>query len=288
MIHVITAENRHLYAPQLWEMYQTRKRHYVDERGWAELWQFGDAELDDSDDERAVYLMDLGSSGELAGFVRIRPTDDHSILVDKFPYLIDPSLLPLKGAETWEGARIWADGAVRDVHFAMHRLLTAAAEHILASGGRRLLAFMDVHNFPHIADGALEFKMTGPPAAYRYGVMVGVVHELTEEAVARMRDSLGEPDPVTYVVEDEDMALHGSLARIQQEVDLARASDAGAAKLDFATPAKTQARINALYARHDAAVPAGRFARNLWLGALELPADAAPTPTGDGESVAQG
>jgi N-acyl-L-homoserine lactone synthetase len=253
MIHVVTAENRHLYSRQLWEMFKTRKRHYVDERGWGELWQFSGAELDDSDDERAAYLMDLGPDEELCGFVRIRPTDDHSILVDKFPYLVDPGLLPLKGPKTWEGARIWVDGAVRNAHSGMHRLLTACAEHILAAGGTRLLAFVDVHNFPHIADGALEFTMTGPPAAYRYGVMVGVKHELSEEAVGRMRDSLGEPGPLTYVVDDEDIARHGRLARVQEEVDLARDADLGTAKVDFATPAKTKARINALYAQHDAA-----------------------------------
>ena len=48
MIHVVTSDNRHLYASQLWEMFQIRKQHYIDERGWAELWRFGAAELDDS------------------------------------------------------------------------------------------------------------------------------------------------------------------------------------------------------------------------------------------------
>jgi|GEM_PF-624495 len=258
MIHVVTAQNRHLYKSQLWQMFQLRKRHYVDERGWAELWQFGSAELDDSDDERAVYMMELGPAEELLGFVRIRPTDDHSILVDKFPYLIDPSLLPLKGPGTWEGARIWVESGVPNPHAAMHRLLTACAEHILARDGERLLAFIDVHNIPHLSDGALEFTMTGAPAPYRYGVMAGVKHELSEEAVCRMRDSLGEPPPLTYEVEDEDVDLHGCLARVQREVDLARTADLGTAKVDFATPAKTKARINALFAQHDACFPEPR------------------------------
>lgn len=270
MIHVVTALNRHLYTRQVWEMFQIRKRHYVDERGWAELWHFGGAELDDSDDERAVYLMSLGPGEELLGFVRIRPTDDHSILVDKFPYLIDPKLAPLKGPQTWEGARIWIDATASESHAGMHRLLTAACEHILSTGGNRLLAFIDVHNFPHIADGALEFEMTGPPAAYRYGTMVGVKHELSEDAVARMRDSLGEPRPLTYEVEDDDMAFRGCLALIQEEVDLARNADVATTRMDLATPAKTKARINACFARYDAAAPAPMFRpmdRNLMLHA---------------------
>jgi N-acyl-L-homoserine lactone synthetase len=256
MIHAVSAENRHLYARYLWEMFRVRKRHYIDERGWAELWRFDDLELDDSDDERAVYLLDLDETTELRGFVRIRPTDDHSILVDKFPYLVDPSLLPLKGPETWEGSRIWADGSARNIRTAMHRLLTACAEYILARSGKRLLLFVDVHNFPHLGDGALEFKMTGPPASYRYGTMVGASHELTEEIVTRLRDSLSEPEPIVFAVEDEDLALHGSLEGVQREVDLARGADLGAAKVDLATPAMTKARIHALFVRHDAAFDA--------------------------------
>ncbi|HEY5410238.1 MAG TPA: acyl-homoserine-lactone synthase [Caulobacteraceae bacterium] len=252
MIHVVTAENRRHYAHPLWEMFQIRKRHYVDERGWGELWNFEGVELDDSDDERTVYLMSLGPAEELWGFVRIRPTDDRSILVDKFPYLVDASLLPLKGPETWEGSRIWVDGTAGAPHAGMHRLLTAAAEYILRIGGRRLLALLDVHNFPHLADGALEFTMTGPPGAYRYGVMVGVKHELSEDAVGRMRDSLGEAKPLTYVVEDEDLAVHGDLARVQRVVDLARSVDGAATRIDQATPAKTMARIGAYFVRHDA------------------------------------
>ena len=253
MIHVVTADNRHLYARQLWKMFQTRKRHYVDERGWAELWRFGGAELDDSDDERAVYFMSLDSAEQLLGFVRVRPTDDHSILVDKFPYLVEPELLPLKGPQTWEGSRIWVDPAAGDGHAGMHRLLTAAAEYILMQGGTRLLAFLDVHNFPHLSDGALDFRMTGPPAPYRYGVMVGVQHAICEEAVGRMCDALAEARPLTYVVEDEDLAVHGSLALVQAEVDLARTVDAAAVRIDRATPARTMAGISASYARHDAA-----------------------------------
>ena len=68
-----------------------------------------------------------------------------------------------------------------------------------------------------------------------------------------MRDSLGEAKPLTFIVNDEDIALHGSLAGVQHEVDLARENDFGTAKVDLATPARTKARINALFARHDAA-----------------------------------
>ena len=254
MLHVVTADNRHLYRPQMWEMFRIRKRHYVDERGCDKLWDFSGAELDDSDDERAVYLLSLSAAAELQGFVRVRPTDDHSILVDRFPHLVDPSQWPLKGPRTWEGARLWFDAQAADAHAGMHRLLTGAAEFILGSGGERLLAFIDVQKFPHIADGALEFKMTGPPAPYRNSAVVGVKHDLSDDQVVRMRDSLGEPPPLAYLVDDDDIATHGDLARVQWEVDLARHIDVAAAKIDIAAPAKTQACINANYARFDAAL----------------------------------
>ena len=83
--------------------------------------------------------------------------------------------------------------------------------------------------------------------------MVGVQHAICEEAVGRMCDALAEARPLTYVVEDEDLAVHGSLALVQAEVDLARTVDAAAVRIDRATPARTMAGISASYARHDAA-----------------------------------
>jgi acyl-homoserine lactone synthase len=285
MLHVVTAQNRRHYTRPLWQMFQIRKRHYVDERGWAELWSFSGGELDDSDDERAVYILALSDEEDLQGFVRIRPTDDRSILVDKFPYLIDAGQPVLKGPRTWEGARIWFDARAGEPHAGMHRLLTGAAEHILASGGDRLLAFIDVQNFPHLTDGALEFKMTGPPAPYRYGVMVGVKHEVSELQVTRMRDSLGEPPPLTYLADDEDMRAFGSIGRIQHEVDLARHIDLAEAKIDLATPAKTKASISANFARYDACI-AGIWSRPVEEDEAEADAPESAIEPDPGESSA--
>ena len=251
MIHVVTCANRHLYADQLLSMYQVRRQHYIEDRGWGELWDFGGVEIDDFDDERAVYLLELDAEGGLAGFLRVRPTDDRSILVDKFAHLIGPGQPQMKGPEAWEGSRIFAMPGVQDARVTMMRLHLASDEVALEAGAKRMTAFIDVHNYPHLSDGSAEFLMTGPPQPYRYGVMVGLRREIDEASIARLRDSLAEPARVSYLVTEEDLCAHRSLAAVQRAIDAARRADAGEARVDQATPAKTRARITALYVRHD-------------------------------------
>ena len=253
MIHVVTAANRPLYTEQLWAMFQVRKQHYIEDRGWGELWDFGGVEVDDFDDDRAVYLLELGPQAELWGFLRVRPTDDRSILVDKFPHLIGPGQPQLKGPEAWEGSRIFAMPGAGDPRVTMMRLHLASDEVALRAGVKRMTAFIDTYNYPHLSDGSAEFLMTGPPQPYRYGVMVGLRREISEASIARLRDSLAEPTRVAFQVTEEDLEVHGTLQAEQAAIDAARLADPGEAKVDQATPAKTKARIAALYARHDAA-----------------------------------
>ena len=240
MFHVVTADNRHLYRSQMREMFRIRALHDEDEPDWTELWTCSGGGPDGGDDERAVYLMALGVSEELQAFARIRPTHDHS--------------------GTWEVGHGWFDARTGDAHVGAHRLLTGAVEFIQARGGERLIVVIDVRNFPRITDGALAFKITGPPASYRHGVLASLTHEVSEDQLVRMRDSLGEPPPLTYVVDDEDVALRGSLAQVQREVDSARRIDLAAAKIDMARPAKTKAWIKGCFAFLDAALSGAGWA----------------------------
>ena len=46
MIHIITANNRHIYRAQLAEMHELRRVHFVEERGWSDLTVIGGGEYD--------------------------------------------------------------------------------------------------------------------------------------------------------------------------------------------------------------------------------------------------
>jgi N-acyl-L-homoserine lactone synthetase len=272
MIHVVNCSNRHLYRAQIWSMYQERKRIYVDGHGWTELMSFDGAEVDDFDDERAVYLMALGPTGELWGAQRVRPTDDRCILVDKFPHLIGPGQPQLKGPEAWESTRIFSVQNYRGSTPLFPLLATAGVEVALDAGARRIVAFTNVENYPHMTNGAAEFHLTGLPHRYRYGVMVGMRLEIDEQALQRLRDSVAQFTRLSYEVDDEDIEVHGSLAAVQQAVDKARMVDDCACRQDVATPITTIARIEAQFAKHDGArlVRIADFARNAVTGGSRI------------------
>ena len=94
MIHVVTANNRQYYRAQLEEMHQLRRVHFIEERGWSDLKVVDGGEYDQFDDDRAVYLLALGSDAEVLGSSRVRPTDDKCLLADVFPDLIGPDEWP--------------------------------------------------------------------------------------------------------------------------------------------------------------------------------------------------
>ena len=253
MIHIVNNANRHLYRAQIWAMFQERKRIYIDDHGWDELMSFSGAEVDDFDDERAVYLMALGDNGELWGAQRVRPTDDRCILVDKFPHLIGPNQPELKGPEAWESTRIFTAKGYRGQTPLFPLLALAGAEVAFDAGAKRIVAFTNIENYPHLTDGATELVLTGMPQPYRYGTMVGMRLEITVESLARTRDSLAEPRRVSYELDAEDLDIYGSLGAAQRAVDHARQDYEAVCRKDQATPIRTIANAEALYALHDGA-----------------------------------
>ncbi len=181
-------------------------------------------------EEGSAWLMALGPEEELLGHLWIRPA----------------------GTGAWQVSAIWVDGASPGAHAGLHRLLAAAAERALAVGGTRLVAEIDAQDYARLIDGPLAFRISGPPVFSSDGAMLDLACELEADALEPLVDSLGEPRPLTYLVEDDDLALHGGLARVQEEVDLARHIDMAEVKIDQAARARATARIDACFARCDA------------------------------------
>ncbi len=92
MIHVVTANNQHLYARQLDEMFRMRHDFYVVQRGWTNLTSSDGRETDEFDDENAVYLMNLDRFGKILSTFRLNPTTGPYLVADKLPrYLSEPA-----------------------------------------------------------------------------------------------------------------------------------------------------------------------------------------------------
>ncbi len=257
MIHIVNSANRHLYRAQIWDMFTERRKAFYERCGWRDLMVFDGGEVDDFDDERAVYLMALDEDEQLEGAVRARPTDDRCILADKYPQMIGPDAPPLKGPDVWETTRIFTTQRHRERREPGSRRALevglASMEVIAAAGGRRMVGMIDLHLFPMIADVGGETHVAGPPMEYAYGTMIATWVPIDEAEVGRIRESLGHPPlPISYEVDDDDFQSFGSLAALQQFVDRVRKTEIISLDHDGALPLRTVAQITALYAKHDA------------------------------------
>src|SRR5690349_17833903 len=138
LIHIVTAANRHFYARELDEMHRLRWRFFIEQRGWSELEAAQTApglERDEYDDERAVYLLALSDDGHVQGSMRLRPTDDKSLMTDRFPVLVAAETEAQFGAQTWEITRLMRSPEFRgsDGELLL-RINCAACEFALARG----------------------------------------------------------------------------------------------------------------------------------------------------------
>lgn len=227
VIHIVTSKNRHLYARQLQEMHQLRRLHFIEENGWTDLKVVDGGEVDQFDDDLAVYLLALGPDDEIEVGLRVRSTLDGCILTDAFPQMVAEGAPPLNGPEAWEMSRIFSTHAYRKNRRGGRRVaeaFLAAMEVAHAHGARRLVGMVDMRLYPLASNIAWDLKLTGLPAPYAFGVMAGVYAPTGASEIARLRESLGGLSAAGYEVEDEDLALCGDFQAIESQFRRASAA----------------------------------------------------------------
>jgi len=172
MIHLITAENRHLYGPQIEAMHRARAEYFVGGRGWTALRVENGQERDAYDDDRALYLVGFETSGEVAASVRLRPSDDGSVLSDIFPHLVAEG--ESRGPGIYEMTRYFGSRARRGASgFAVRSALhVATLEAVVERGAGRLLGFTDVAALTLLRYTGWRVRPVGLPADYEEGTAV--------------------------------------------------------------------------------------------------------------------
>jgi N-acyl-L-homoserine lactone synthetase len=238
MIHLITAANRSAYARQIDEMHRLRWKFYVEDRGWARLREIQEhegIERDDYDDDRAVYVMGIDDDGCVTGSMRLRPTDDKSLLADHFPHLIDDAASFTPAPDTWEITRIVRKPENRSkdhaLRFAMN---TAMLEMAICRGVRKLVATSDSFLVPQTRSvWRHKFRPLGLPAPYAEGEAIALDFDADEESLQMTRERAGIvtpqmfelgppiPDRPVDVVLAERVARLASYAQPEQLADIA-------------------------------------------------------------------
>jgi acyl-homoserine lactone synthase len=195
---MITAENRKLYRAELKEMHMLRRVHFVEERGWSNLFVRDGGEYDASDDDRAIYFLALDDDGRVAVSMRARPTDDRCIVADTFPQLIEPESGDVRGSDIWEISRIFATKSNR-LRMGIRRrneVFLASLEAAVAAGVTRLVGMIDTYLLPQALRFPWDLRPLGLPSSYPEGEAIGVGISVNMGELARARRALGVCDSI--------------------------------------------------------------------------------------------
>jgi N-acyl-L-homoserine lactone synthetase len=193
MIHVVTAANRRFYEPQLLQMHRQRKKIFIDRRGWKALTVAENGgEYDQGDDDRAIYFLALTSFGDVERAMRLRPTDDWSMLGDLFPQFVGPDEAPVNNSDVWEMARYYTIGNTRqDENFGRRgEFGLSLLEKAVQCGISRVLLLSDLALVGSVMRSGWKMRIIGLPGAYAEGECVAGEIECSIEAVETLKERL--------------------------------------------------------------------------------------------------
>lgn len=223
MIHIVTHANRARYAVQIEQMHKIRYEFYVRERGWTDLERGDGLEIDEYDDEDAVYLMHLDHEGNVDGSYRVYPTEKRSLLADKFPHLVIDRDVPA-GGRIYEITRFFlSQSARRAVGTARSSVSAELSAGLIEFAVRRNLTHYtlvcDTFFLPRLQAIGWPFEHLGLPCDYREGTAMAVLIGAGAESLAISRRQTGLRRPITFeaapmLAEDEVV----SSPRIEGEI----------------------------------------------------------------------
>lgn len=192
MIHIVTAENQHLFAPQMEQAYKLRHAVFVDEMKWEELRKPDGREIDQFDDGRALHMLYI-QNGEVLGYQRMLPTMRPHLLSEVMPELCEGER-PV-GPDVWEWTRYCVPRPHRERGRALspiaNALLSGIVEWGLESGVNKIIIEMDPLWLLRLVQ--LYFRVTPLGLPRRMGPVdvVAVVAAFDERTLHRLQEMRG-------------------------------------------------------------------------------------------------
>lgn len=193
MIDTILPDDRHAFSMPLVQMYRDRKRVFVDQLGWRLKNPGSWLELDDYDNEAAVYLMARDvQDGSHRGSVRLLPTTGPHMMEGVFPELCVDA--PLRGPNVWEISRLVAtttgNAGTRLVR--VHRMLALGlVEFALLNAIDSYVLVAESQRVPALLSVGWQVTPLSLPTEYEGEVIEALRIHVDGETLARMRRRLG-------------------------------------------------------------------------------------------------
>ncbi len=194
MLQAVWNEDRARLASSLAQMHRDRKRVFVDRLGWRLPVRDGQYEMDQFDDESAVYLLATDAQGAHEGSLRLLPTTGPHLLSEVFPDLCEGGVP--RGPDIWEITRLCTAPDLADPRPVRQALLLGVVEFALLNGVRRYTCMTHVPYLNAVLAVGWDCAPLGLPREDA-GVMVGAIAiNMTPETLTIVRERTGQSAPV--------------------------------------------------------------------------------------------
>jgi acyl-homoserine lactone synthase len=194
MLHVVTADNRSEYRLQIEESYRIRHRIYVSERGWKDLERPDQREVDQFDNEHAIYLLALDERDRrVIGGSRLIPTLRPHLLSEVFPQLASARTLP-RAANIYEWTRFYVVPERREAHAISDvacSIMCGVQEYCLNEDIARLSIVTEPFWIPRFVRLGWNPQPLGLPIQWQGMEVVGITVDISAGALRRTRQVRG-------------------------------------------------------------------------------------------------
>lgn len=168
MVLVIRGSERHKYRSFMDDLFRLRYEIFVARRQWS-LPSRNEMDIDQYDNDDAVYFALTDDDGSIVAAARINHTVRSSLLADLFPFLIETGE-PARGDGLYEGTRFIVNPKARSraaVCRLRAELVSAVVEWCLDHGGTHLQAVIDANMLTSFVEMTMRTRPLG--LAHDYG-----------------------------------------------------------------------------------------------------------------------
>ncbi len=168
MVTIIKGKDRAEYPEFFTQLFKLRYKVFVEGRGWSLPTKHG-LEIDQYDDDEAIYFLDVNEHGIIEGTVRITPTVQSSLTADYFSHLIENGQSP-RSSRVYEATRyiVRPSQKSRDLNrAAKSRLLAALTQWCLENDVESIQTVIDSNTLPTFLE--LNPKVLPMGLSYPYG-----------------------------------------------------------------------------------------------------------------------
>ncbi len=189
MIEMFTRRDQPLYPEIFQQMYRQRYDIYVKRRRWQGLQSDDDCEIDQYDNDEAVYLLAVDEDENVKAGLRLLPTTGPHIFSDLFPHLAANGEVPC-GEHIMELTRFYVapHGSNKHSRWWLSGVISIGMfEYCLNNGITQITSVIDTFLLNQMLEAGWRARPLGLPEHYGEGIAVGVLIDVSEEAIEHTR-----------------------------------------------------------------------------------------------------